>query len=782
MFLKIFNRMSYIEAFLKIWINQLVSSRAQGDMIHLYSTVFSVSGGKSLGKRKAHLTALLKELGVGFHLPQLPDVSEFGIVLGLVNPLLLAFGLVGRYGAEIKLRRYRNRRMNKYLLHVFTVMVQLLKAGQKERFWKLFTIVMQKSSVYLVYCSWKIDKNLYRNLKARALKKIFREVHQLRTNWSTEMVFHRTYIPKGETHRPLGVPSLPWRIYTNMLLHPLLLAHPLPSSQHGFKPGAGTLTAWIVMLKEVLLSPNIYEGDLRQCFPSVNLLRLAVILIKQGMPSWIAGLYIFINQVSPEFKGAILLNENQFLLREQYKDLLKQDPSRVPLNPDYPLFAYSDETWLKDQILKNAEEALGIHGEVLLTFLESSKDQLQYELIKEGLLHIFNEFVDKTPIEEYVHYADFLKWIGTAQGSPLSPVLSAIALSEIPNRLPENVKVLFYADDFILYGSGLNPETLALSKEVFREYGFTIHEDKSRWFKLNNTLLHEEIKFLGISFNAITNVLRSSTRKGANLIMSKQELLSFEYDKNYALSHSSPFLFSLWGKFMSLSKLPTILLASMGFTRSLTTSYAKYLKHLAYFRRWFYTELQWDLLALFRTLYFSPAWLIRRFLTLGMYRLEDLSSAKEFALRLYPEEKAISTIVDKSDTTDLSQVGLKDNEVAKALNYVNPYLRAYRSKYTFVNFCASRFKGLLLARMYSGSWIQSVPLQNFRLTFSKMSLAQTMKLYCEYNIFNGSSIALNILIKTTRSCSKTKRWSQRWNFVLYSTAENLLTDRLLWND
>lgn len=771
--------MSFIEAFIKIWDHILISSRAHGDRVLLYSTVYSVTGAKGLGKRKAHLSALMKSNNISFKLLQLPDVSEFGIVLGLVNPLLLAFGLVGRYASQVNLQRYRNRRSNKYLTHVFTKLVEHMAAGRVSRFWTLSMLLVRRSNVYMTVCSWKIDKNLYRNLSQRAIGKLFKEVNQLRSSYSTDMKFHRTYIPKGETHRPLGVPSLAWRIYLNMLLHPLTIAHPLPSCQHGFKPGYGTLTAWATMFKEVIVSPNIYEGDLRQCFPSVNLLRLAVTLIKQGMPANVVGLYHQLNMVSPEFKGAILLNENQFLLRDHYKELLRQDPSRTPLNFDKPIWNVTEE-WVREQILLHGEEALGIHGEVLLNFLDSSRDQqLHYDLILEGLMHIFVEFKEGTPISEFVHYADWLKFIGTAQGSPLSPYLAAIALTQVTARLPEGVKALFYADDFILYGEGLTEVTLHQTKELFKEAGFTIHNGKSQWIKRFGIVRQDWIKFLGLIWDFELREFRAATRKGSTLVFNKEDLLSFEFDKKTALSTTSSKLFEQSKKFYRWSKLN-----SPGWNKKLSSAMFRYNLSLAYFRKWFVTEFQWDLLALLRTVMTSGSWTMRRFITLGIPYLRDLDSARAFARATYPETKALA-IIDKSDTqrdsSEISHASAIDPKISYALNYVNPYLRRYRSKYTFVNFCASKFRGIIQSRMYSGSWIQSMPLQVFTFSYKRFSLAQLMRVFITPNIFNGSSIALYVLVRTLSKTIHSKSFSQRYPKAIVRECRKLRSDKLLAN-
>lgn len=163
-----------------------------------------------------------------------------------------------------------------------------------------------------------------------------------------------------------------------------------------------------------------------------------------------------------------------------------------------------------------------------------------------------------------------------------------------------------------------------------------------------------------------------------------------------------------------------------------------------------------------------------------MPHLRDLTAAREFAKLTYPEDRRLSPIIDKSDSKDiLSPLGEVDSGIISALNYVNPYLRRYRSKYTFVNFCASKFRGLIMSRLYSGSWINAMPLQVFNFGYAKFSLAQVMRVFITPNVFNGTSIALNVLIKSLSSSSHSKRFSQKFPKALMSHARNLRRDNLL---
>jgi hypothetical protein len=446
------------------------------------------------------------------------------------------------------------------------------------------------------------------------------------------------------------------------------------------------------------------------------------------------------------------------------------------MNFDLPIWQH-DESWVREQILLNGEAALGIHGEVLTNFLDSSRDQSQHEIILEGLMHIFEEFNQGTPIEDYVHHADFLKYIGTAQGSPLSPYLAALSLTQISERLPQGVKILFYADDFILYGSGLTDSTLAEVKTLFSEAGFAIHGDKSRWVVKDGSLVTNKLKFLGLTYFFELNVLAASTRKGSNLVFTKSDLVDYEYDKVSSLARhphdiwkeSRRFYFMSWQRLVPNARLA----AALG----------KYYRALSFFRKWFITEFQWDLLALLLRLLDSPFWMLRRFITLGAFDLRSLKSAQAFCRIMYSEERQISTVIDESDTNDIArseQPYSLDPGIYQAINYVNPYLKRYRSKYTFVNFCASRFRGTILSRMYSGSWIQSMPLQRFGFSYSKYSLAQLIAVFLRKpNIFVGSSIASHLLVRALSSANRSKRFNQKFQSSLIKNARKLRYDILL---
>jgi hypothetical protein len=271
--------------------------------------------------------------------------------------------------------------------------------------------------------------------------------------------------------------------------------------------------------------------------------------------------------------------------------------------------------------------------------------------------------------------------------------------------------------------------------------------------------------------------LAASTRKGSRLVFTKSDLIDFEYDKLSSLTQSPHDLWKQSRRFYYMSWMR--LVPNVG----LASALGKYYRALSFFRKWFITEFQWDLLALLLRLLDSPFWMLRRFITLGAFNLSSLRAAQAFTRIMYSEERRISTVIDESDTKYVSlkeQPYSLDPGIYQAINYVNPYLRRYRSKYTFVNFCASRFRGVILARMYSGSWLQSMPLQRFGFSYSKYSLAQLIAVYLRRpNIFVGSSIASNLLVKALSSANRSKRFNQKFQRSLITHARKLRYDILL---
>ena len=81
---------------------------------------------------------------------------------------------------------------------------------------------------------------------------------------------------------------------------------------------------------------------------------------------------------------------------------------------------------------------------------------------------------------------DYCYFNGVAQGSPLSPTLATLVL--IPTlMIDQNIKVVFYADDGILYSNKKFDPSLLLDN-LSSKSGITVHDEgpKRSWIKYDN--------------------------------------------------------------------------------------------------------------------------------------------------------------------------------------------------------------------------------------------------------------------------------------------------------
>lgn len=89
----------------------------------------------------------------------------------------------------------------------------------------------------------------------------------------------------------------------------------LHESQHGFRPRRGTLTAWKVVLSEVIQAKDIYEFDLRKFFDLINLDSISAKLAQKGVPIQIVRQLYYINTCAAKLKPPFRLNEFEHMMK-----------------------------------------------------------------------------------------------------------------------------------------------------------------------------------------------------------------------------------------------------------------------------------------------------------------------------------------------------------------------------------------------------------------------------------------------------------------------------------
>jgi len=729
----------------------------------------------------------------------------------------------------------------------------------------------------MILCLHQIDKNLYRTKTLRDLQSLIKRVDKLRKHLAKDLEFRRVYIPKASsgsfaesdrhTFRPLGVPSLPWRVYLNMLEHPLVLSAPLDDRQHGFTPNRGTLTAWSEMFKKVIPSENIYEIDLKQCFPSINLHTVNKLLRdRYHYPSWIRNIYRRLNTTTPELKGKLHCNEIQSQLLDSYEaratvpdslwkkvsekynyrttpnftelaDLVGEEEAdkfitsdkyyklamSLPADSSVRRMYFPDLKLPKEEKVRKwynrrigferpgtyceegdhpfedkTPELIGLPISTIRAYLLSTK-RANIFAYRNEVHDLLNWLTSGLPPNLATKQVKFLENIGTTQGSPLSPYLSAIALQEINTHLPEGVEIIQYADDMIFYGPNLEnfigPEGTGL-ESYLRNLGFTMHMEKSGWLKRGNKITKAEIKFLGMIYNQEEGTFYSQTRKGNTLMFTKEDLLSAEYDINEMIIGTD----KLTGKSLSSDSLESrifdkVLLYQkrlkvekgkqaagnynrVNLVRDLVIHYSNQLALFVMFRM---SRIHYEYFYLILRVMSQPFSSLYRLLLTGAFTLGDFSSrylisnvftkagsAKD-EINILDSKHPSKLTWRKSlvgDDLDLSAANNSDLNLIRSpgmytmypglrfflgllfgriLNRENGYLRAYRNTYTFINFVNSKLAGLLLARLYCGSWTTENIVQDFTYKVRIFSLGWYLQ-SSQTNIFNGSSKATHELV------------------------------------
>jgi hypothetical protein len=272
------------------------------------------------------------ETGVVRPWKKLPNIRDFALKISAWDWLFLLFGLEKRLTPEMEFWGWKNSEANQYINYMFDRLkkeVELeLYDEAKDTIWKLMN-----SSAYLSSCYNHVVRNWHRKRPMIQNEKWIKEIKKLITEKATNLEYERVYLDEITKLRPLGVPTVPWRVYLHMYNN-LLTQWRLVTEgnvQHGYLPGRGVVTAWEALVKK-LDSPNIFEADFKGFFDNVTHFGIAKVLKDSlGMPSSEIDFLTSVNKSLVNLPQVLKLKEPhaeyQEIKRRQewasYKDLYK---------------------------------------------------------------------------------------------------------------------------------------------------------------------------------------------------------------------------------------------------------------------------------------------------------------------------------------------------------------------------------------------------------------------------------------------------------------------------
>jgi len=466
---------------------------------------------------RQNLLATVIKYNMGLKL--LPDVKDFQIKLGEKDQLFHSIGVNLNETPELRFEPWKNRRINRQVVRQYERMERA--RGNPELFWRIAWSLMRMSSYQVMMANKGNLEGWHRNLPYWKVLKIMNEVKELVRTRATNIDYHRTYIPKGETYRPLGVPTPAWNIYLSMYANIVRfwLRDSISGCQHGYIPGRGVVTAWQSIIQHVIPSPDIYEFDLKQFFPSVDTGFISEKLLESKLP--IAELYYLQDMFKAQPKlppiGEQLLDER---IAKRKAEIASASEEHVPTNPleSWRAFEFDPTGGTPDNPYPNqeianmllAEEAVenglhpdNIHGP-LRNLLIQKVVEMQWAMLssfKPASTESFKEFTEGVP-----------------QGTPISPILSILALEGTiigPER-----STLMYADDGVIYGNKLKDDPFPKGDQVTRA-NIARNDKKSGWVRKGGEW-KTTLKFLGMEYDPQSNEFRAHTRNGATLVFSDE--------------------------------------------------------------------------------------------------------------------------------------------------------------------------------------------------------------------------------------------------------------------
>lgn len=422
--------------------------------------------------------------------------------------------------------KHINEAMNRYAMHQILRLKKARDSGNQKLYWLIADSLMLRSRIFYMLALQHVFPKWHRDLPFYAVLYLFKKYRRIVKEGITDLDYKRVYIEKpGNKYRPLGVPKPEWRIYLHLINQFLVLNldHTISKAQHGFRPGRGTLTAWLELLKSIGHYKYVFEFDYKQFFPSIAISKISEVLRQENIPNHIVERLEKINECQPKLRDVDLINENAVRML-QGKQMTKGWWEKKTMH-EVLIDALKTE-----ELIEARPDYLWDEGRWQTEF-EPGRNPYR-EDFQFRHPYIIAENNKTSPFDD-PHTLNRWRHIGVPQGAPTSPFLSILLLDRLANDQEDpRRKWIRYADDgLVMANEPIN--ILNNMPPKLKEANVEYSPDKSGYVVFNGKYM-KVLKFLGLEFDGET--LKASTRKGSKLIFDKEDLIEALRERNIATS------------------------------------------------------------------------------------------------------------------------------------------------------------------------------------------------------------------------------------------------------
>jgi hypothetical protein len=508
---------------------------------------------KALFKFKSKYRHLVKSYKL------IPNVAEY-------NTEFVGYHLTALlYGIEKIIRKVYVRRLNKgeYNEYLERQMLRLSKyavEGELEKYLYLADILMTKSVSYRSKMWNEVDRDVIHRSPAE-IDRIWRKITKLCESRSSNLNYKRVWISdpgKEEKYtRPLGVPTLEWRINSRMKLDIIERWYKgqglLAPWQHGGRSGKGTLSCYKEVLPKYLQYKNIFEFDIKGFFNNISHDVITSLFDKYFNKKIIKG---FLNTKPKKYQLPEIKEDKAI---QQNEDLL----SRAVMMEEVPIGEFLSKigftgspSLLKERLLTDEEILSMLDDEKLdvpvLMGTKGLQDFMAIPVDDDGLSpedKALLDGLDLIPLDtetEAKRYAQAMeddksllaggqipskegrelgrdKWKGLGQegkgvpqGLGTSPFLSTVTTDLELDKIMPKGSITMYMDDGLLFSNEDINSVVETLQDGLKRIGLEMAPEKSSQVKSEGRWL-KTLKFLGMRYDGETNELSSDTRGGTKV-------------------------------------------------------------------------------------------------------------------------------------------------------------------------------------------------------------------------------------------------------------------------